>query len=169
LAAPLQLHATSVVLNEAVRAFGGPEGFAVVLMGPPGSGKSDLALRLIAAGGKLIADDLTRLTSDGERLYAEAGPNMVGFMEVRHIGIVKLEHAARAPIALVAELDSAGEFARLPEMSFYRPPPPLTARRLPVLIRIDPREASAAEKVAVAASSAFLDQIGMNAAPENSL
>jgi HPr kinase/phosphorylase len=151
----VQIHATSVVLNEAVRPFGGPEGYAVLLLGKSGSGKSDVALRLIAAGGKLISDDQTRLTSNGEFLFAEEEPTMAGFMEIRHVGIVKVENTPKAPVALVVELDPDAECERMPEPALYTPPEPLRASRLPVLLRLNPFEISTAAKIAAAGSAAF--------------
>lgn len=160
----VQIHATSVVLNGAVRPFGGPEGYAVLLLGKSGSGKSDVALRLIAAGGQLISDDQTRLSSDGELLFAGAEPNMAGFMEVRHVGIVKLEHVAKAPLALVVALDPQASPPRLPEPAFYEPPAPLSAKRLPALLRLNPFEASTAAKIAAASSATFADNHVSNVA-----
>ncbi|MBC7135922.1 MAG: serine kinase, partial [Oceanibaculum nanhaiense] len=48
------LHATTIALD----------GRAVLLCGPPGSGKSDLALRAIDAGAVLVADDQTALSAE---------------------------------------------------------------------------------------------------------
>ena len=72
------LHATAVALD----------GQAVLLLGPSGSGKSDLALRLVAAGWRLVADDRVVVTPNGDHLFASAPPRLTGLMEVRGVGIV---------------------------------------------------------------------------------
>jgi HPr kinase/phosphorylase len=60
---------------------------AVLLLGPPGSGKSDLALRLIQGGWSLVADDQCVLRAEGETLRAEAPPALRGMLEVRGLGV----------------------------------------------------------------------------------
>jgi HPr kinase/phosphorylase len=61
---------------------------AVLLLGPPGSGKSDLALRLIWEGWALVADDQCVLrVVEGNALRAEAPPPLRGMLEVRGLGI----------------------------------------------------------------------------------
>ncbi len=87
------LHATAVALD----------GRAVLLIGPPGSGKSDLALRLVAAGWRLVADDRVVLTRDGDRLIAAAPARLAGLIEVRGVGIVP-EATHPAEVALVLDL-----------------------------------------------------------------
>jgi len=62
----------------------------VLLRGPSGSGKSDLALRLIDDGARLIADDQTHLAKKGHALIATPPPAIAGMIEVRGIGVVKL-------------------------------------------------------------------------------
>jgi serine kinase of HPr protein (carbohydrate metabolism regulator) len=95
----MTLHATAVQID----------GRAVLLLGRSGSGKSDLALRLIDRGARLIADD--RVIVDGG--IAACPPTTQGKLEVRGIGIVTMPAAPPAPIALAVDLDTAPE--RLPE------------------------------------------------------
>jgi HPr kinase/phosphorylase len=86
-------------------------GAAVLLLGPPGSGKSDLALRLIGRGFALVADDQVRL--DGRAVSAPEA--LHGMLEVRGLGIFEgLAVAEEAALALVVELVPAGGVARLP-------------------------------------------------------
>ena len=63
----VSVHATAVALKDATKPFGGASEGAVLLLGDSGAGKSDVALRLIAAGGKLIADDQTVLFIENGR------------------------------------------------------------------------------------------------------
>ncbi len=82
------------------------DGKAVLLTGAPGSGKSDLALRLIAGGALLIADDLVELRRAGDHLLAgfpgDAPAELRGRIEARGLGIVAVPAAADpAPLFLV--------------------------------------------------------------------
>jgi HPr kinase/phosphorylase len=75
-------------------------GAGVLLIGPPGSGKSDLVLRLLARGFELVADDRTEVVEG----VAHAVPDLAGLLEVRGLGIFRLPYAASARLALVAQL-----------------------------------------------------------------
>src|SRR3954467_1212574 len=74
------------------------EGRAVLITGPSGSGKSDLALRLLDRGFTLVSDDQTLLKRSGTRLIASAPPTIVGKLEVRGIGIIDLETVGDVPV-----------------------------------------------------------------------
>jgi len=117
---------------------------AAALFGPPGAGKSDLALRLMGAGWKLAADDYAHLFAASGRLYARAPRNIAGKIEVRGLGIVPADALDLARVVLAVELISES-VERLPE------PVVRTVEGVDLpLLRLDPREASAGEKVAVA-------------------
>jgi len=74
------IHATSVAIG----------GHGVLIMGPSGSGKSDLALRLIDRGAQLISDDYTTVSpGDGGPLLS-APANIAERMEIRHLGIIDM-------------------------------------------------------------------------------
>src|SRR5690242_9000803 len=95
------------------------DGRAILLTGPSGSGKSDLALRLIDEGAALIADDVTELYRDGASLLARfpvAAPgDLRGRMEVRGLGIMPVRVVDMAlPLILVAELASSAAIDRMP-------------------------------------------------------
>ncbi|WP_242116143.1 HPr kinase/phosphorylase [Sphingomonas lacusdianchii] len=87
-------------------------GVGVLIAGPSGSGKSDLALRLIDRGAVLVSDDYTLLHVEGGELHATAPATIAGRIEVRGIGIVDRPTLARVPVALFVE---AGTPDRLPE------------------------------------------------------
>jgi len=125
-------------------------GRAVLIAGPSGSGKSDLALRLIDRGFTLVSDDQTIVRREGDRLVASAPPRIAGKLEVRGIGIVEVESQGDVPVALLVELTS--DIQRLPDEDRQRP---ILGIALP-LVRIDALTASAPSKVALA-----LDRMGL--------
>ncbi|OBV11412.1 HPr kinase/phosphorylase [Erythrobacter dokdonensis] len=96
------------------------EGRAAILEGPPGSGKSSLALSLIDRGARLIGDDGVMLAREGGRLVASPPPNITGLLEIRGVGLVNLPTVADAPVALVLSLVGVGHAERLPGMLVTR-------------------------------------------------
>jgi hypothetical protein len=89
------------------------DGRAVLITGPSGSGKSGLALHLIALGARLVADDGVILRREGERLLARAPQAIRGLIEVRFVGLLKAEPLDEVPVALVVDLGTT-ESERLP-------------------------------------------------------
>jgi len=100
-----RMHATTVALN----------GDAVLLRGDSGSGKSDLALRLIDDGWDLVADDYTELHEADGALCARAPENIQGMIEVRGIGIVRIGCVARARAVAIFDLVALSDIERLPD------------------------------------------------------
>ncbi|WP_184021250.1 HPr kinase/phosphorylase [Sphingobium boeckii] len=88
------LHASTVAIH----------GHAVLIAGPSGSGKSDLALRLIDRGATLVSDDYTLVKNDGAGLIACAAPNIAGRIEVRGIGIIETAFVDAQPASLFVQL-----------------------------------------------------------------
>ena len=89
------IHASSVAIG----------GIAVLLHGLSGSGKSDLALRLIDRGAALVSDDYTLLRREGGRLLASPPATIAGKMEVRGLGVIEMPHLNEAPVGLLVNLD----------------------------------------------------------------
>lgn len=94
------------------------EGRAVLILGRPGSGKSNLALGLVDRGGILIGDDAVTLSKEDGSIIASPPPNIAGKLEIRGIGIVDLP-TTNAPLALILKLDREPE--RLPETAGFEP------------------------------------------------
>ena len=126
------------------------DGRAVLITGPSGSGKSDLALRLLDRGFTLVSDDQTIVRREGNKLIASAPPNIAGKLEIRGVGIVQMDTVKDVPVALVVQLTS--EIERLPDERRERP---VLGIKLP-LVSVDALTASAASKVALA-----LDRLGL--------
>ena len=123
-------------------------GKGVLLLGASASGKSDLALRLIDGGARLVADDRTILRVKNGVLSASAPPSIRGLLEIRAVGIVKLPVRASAPVALVVELGREG--ARLPDRCVWHPPAPLKPARFPPQIALDAQFASTPARIRAA-------------------
>lgn len=128
------LHASCVART------GAGEGNGVLLLGPSGSGKSDLALRLIGRGFILVGDDRVTL-ADG---LVRPVPSLAGLLEVRGLGIVRRPFLPQARLALVVSL---GEPDRLPAPERHDSGAPL--------IRVNPFTASAPDIVILALDCAL--------------
>lgn len=88
------IHATALALK----------GHALLLLGSSGSGKSDLALRLMDRSWGLIADDRVDLEVRAGRLFAHCPPALAGKIEVRGLGILTVPTHPHAPVALAISL-----------------------------------------------------------------
>lgn len=102
------VHASSVAIG----------GRAVLIGGRPGQGKSDLALRLVDRGARLVSDDYTFVRRVQGQAIASAPPTILGKIEVRGVGLIELETEQDVPIALFVDLDLVPD--RLPEQGDAR-------------------------------------------------
>lgn len=96
------VHATAVAIQNN----------GVFLIGASGVGKSDLALRLIDRGAKLVSDDIVLVDATQAPPMLHVAPNISGKLEVRGVGIIELPYVDDVPLRLVVDLDSKPE--RLP-------------------------------------------------------
>lgn len=119
-------------------------GRAVLIGGRSGQGKSDLALRLIDRGAKLVSDDYTFVRRIRGRAVASAPPTIAGKIELRGIGVIDLDTEQDVPIALFVDLDRPPD--RLPDNSEMRV---LAGVSIPT-VRLGGLEASAPIKVEAA-------------------
>ena len=116
-------------------------GNGVLLLGPSGSGKSDLALRLIDRGAKLICDDILHIEEINALLQLACAPNIAGKIEVRGIGICPMDFVHSAPLRLIVEL--ARDVDRMPP-KYQR----ITIAGYSVpMFKLDPFQASSVLKV----------------------
>lgn len=106
----MRVHATAVALGRR----------GVLLRGRSGNGKSDLALRLIDGGAKLVADDVVELMRRGRSVEARAPRALRGRMEVRGVGVVPVPSVGRVRIALVVDLTGRGAVERYPDPAWAR-------------------------------------------------
>lgn len=137
-ATTIQVHASCIEIA----------GAGILLRGPSGSGKSDLALRLIDGGARLVGDDRIDLTSQNGALIARAPATIAGKIEVRGLGILSLTAVGRSRVRMAVDLVPPGEVERLPE--------PRRCSYLGIalpLLAMAPFEASAPAKLRAAATA----------------
>jgi serine kinase of HPr protein (carbohydrate metabolism regulator) len=116
-------------------------GNGVLLCGPSGSGKSDLALRLIDRGAKLICDDALHIEHSNGLPLLSCAPNIAGKIEIRGIGICPVDFVPSAPLRLIVQLTQdvermPPEHQRINIADFSVP-----------MFKLDPFQASSALKV----------------------
>lgn len=117
---------------------------AVLIEGPPHSGKSSLALALIDRGAILIGDDGVTLDQRGDQLFAAPPPNTTGLLEVRNLGLLRFDTTSNVRVALAILLDPEA-----PRFVDEAEPAVRCGVRLP-LIRLWPSENPPARKVELA-------------------
>ncbi len=137
-AARCTVHGTCVVIGEA----------GILIRGGPGAGKSDLALRLIDQGARLVSDDQVRLRLSGGAVIASAPDAIKGMIEVNGMGLIHLDAAriaGEAPLTLLVDLVEGGGTERLPGPQVET----VLGVNLPRMA-LSPFEASAAAKLRLA-------------------
>jgi HPr kinase/phosphorylase len=148
-----RVHATAIALPASHLPDGDVPAGAVLIRGPSGSGKSDLALRCLTLPSSplwsglaaLVADDQVELERNGDTLTASAPPALLGKLEVRGVGILSVPAISGIPVRLVADLAPAHTIERLPD----KPHVELLSVQLPQLL-IAPHEHSAPIKLLAA-------------------
>ena len=99
-----RLHATSVAIED----------HGVAIFGNSGSGKSDLALRLIDSGATLISDDITVFSKSEKNIHLFGVENTKGLLEVRELGIITVPYIEGIRLKLVIKLTDK-EIERIPK------------------------------------------------------
>lgn len=132
-------------------------GEGILLLGQPGSGKSDLALRLIDGAGTglsgevrralLVADDQVAIRKAEGRLIASAPPALAGKLEIRGLGIAELPIERDVPLRLAVRLTPAADIERLPDLARSRMD--ILGISIP-LVLLDPEKASAPARLRAA-------------------
>ncbi len=128
-----KIHSSSVVLDDN----------GVLILGSSGSGKSDLALRLIDAGATLVSDDISICKKKSNDVYLYCPSETKGLLEVREIGIITVPFVERIKLRLVVKLTSKSN-DRIPKTNILR----ILGIKFP-LLKIDGRNPSAVVKVKV--------------------
>lgn len=117
------LHASAIALGHK----------GVLFTGASGSGKSAMALELVALGAELVADDMVRIVAGDEGWpMLSATTRLRGVIEARGLGLITVPHRARAPLSLIVEMDRT-ETARLPDQVTRD----ILGQPVPVIARVD--------------------------------
>ncbi|MEE2694817.1 MAG: HPr kinase/phosphatase C-terminal domain-containing protein [Pseudomonadota bacterium] len=128
-----RLHSTAVVLDDN----------GVLIIGESGSGKSDLALRLIDGGATLISDDITICKKKNDKVYLSSPIETKGLLEVREVGIITVPFVNGIKLKMVVRLTEKN-LNRNPNKNFTR----VLGVRVPLLL-INGKSPSAVVKVKV--------------------
>ena len=128
-----KMHSSSVVIDDN----------GVLILGDSGSGKSDLALRLIDNGATLISDDISICRKNSNNIYLYCPPEIKGLLEVREIGIITVPFVERIKLRLVVNLKSNNN-ERFPKDSCFR----ILGIKIPI-INIEGKNSSAVAKIKV--------------------
>ena len=103
----LIMHATCVDIN----------GSGVLIVGRSGSGKSSLAINLIALGSKLVADDQCEIVKKNNKLSVFKPTSLPSSIEIRGVGLVSVPMVVETSLDWVVNMDEA-ETQRMPDLQF---------------------------------------------------
>ncbi len=103
----LIMHATCVDIN----------GSGVLIVGRSGSGKSSLAINLIALGSTLVADDQCEIVKKNNKLSVFKPTSLPSSIEIRGVGLVSVPMAVETSLDWVVNMDEA-ETQRMPDLQF---------------------------------------------------
>ncbi|MFT4090775.1 MAG: HPr kinase/phosphatase C-terminal domain-containing protein [Asticcacaulis sp.] len=131
----LVIHATTITT------FVNGQWHGILIRGPSGSGKSDLALRALSQGFQLVSDDYSHLWISDDQLYASAPDTIAGQIEVRGLGIVSRTFRPYTKLTLCIDCQNTSP-ERMPEPQSVT----LLGKDLPAL-RLNPLEASTVSKL----------------------
>ena len=109
---PDNIHATAIALWLARRGQYAWRG--VLIQGASGMGKSDLALRLMQLGARLVADDRSQIWASGSQLYVRCPDTIAGKIEARTLGILDVPYLPMSRVEIVIQL-THDAIDRLPE------------------------------------------------------
>ena len=134
----LIIHATCVDIN----------GSGVLIVGRSGSGKSSLAINLLALGSKLVADDQCELVKKNNRFYIFKPASLPNSIEIRGVGLVSVPMVVETSLDWVVNMDEA-ETERMPDLRFTE----IDGYRVPTVFGKDMDEL--ASRIYVLASNAL--------------
>ena len=92
-------------------------GSGVLIVGSSGSGKSSLAINLLALGSKLVADDQCELVKKNNRFSVSKPASLPNSIEIRGIGLVSVPMVNETSLDWVVNMDEA-EKERMPTPRF---------------------------------------------------
>tara|TARA_Y200000002_G_scaffold366190_1_gene356881 strand:+ start:780 stop:1205 length:426 start_codon:yes stop_codon:yes gene_type:complete len=128
-----RVHSSAIVLEDN----------GILIIGDSGSGKSDLALRLIDSGATLISDDITICEKKKNLIYLSAPLETRGLLEVREVGIITVPFVEGIILRMIVKLEDGG-LERIPQKKNYK----IFGQKIPMLT-INGKNSSSVVKVKV--------------------
>jgi HPr kinase/phosphorylase len=149
---PENIHATAISID----------GHGVLLMGRSGSGKSDLALRMIDRGAVLISDDRVIVLEVAGIPVLQAAQNIAGLIEIRGVAIASVPFVTGVTLRLIVDLDAdAPRYcdgpAKLQIAGFAIPKYAIAAFESSAPLKLEYALKSVLDKSGTAETSAFKD------------